>query len=53
MIQYTDVTGLSGTVFADKVSGETFLAIRGTEASDLMDLLTDLIDITWLGSTTL
>lgn len=53
MIQYTDVTGLSATVFADKVSGETFLAIRGTEASDLMDLLTDLIDITWLGSTTL
>jgi len=51
--QYTDATGLSATIFTDKVSGEAFLAIRGTEASDSMDLLTDLIDITWLGSTTL
>jgi len=52
--QFDDaLTGLSATVFADKVSGEAFLAIRGTEVSDSMDLLTDLIDITWLGSTTL
>ncbi len=50
--QYTDITGLSATVFAD-ADNKTFLAIRGTEASDPMDLLTDLINITWLGSTTL
>lgn len=51
--QHTDVTGLSATVFSDKISGETFLAIRGTEGGDLRDLLTDLINITWLGDTTL
>lgn len=51
--QHTDVTGLSATVFSDKVSGETFLALRGTEEDDLRDLLTDLINITWLGDTTL
>ena len=51
--QHNDVTGLSVTVFSDKVSGETFLAIRGTEEGDLRDLLTDLINITWLGDTTL
>ena len=50
--QYTDATGLSATVFTD-ADNKTFLAIRGTEASDPMDLLTDLIDITWLGSTAL
>lgn len=50
--QYTDATGLSATVFAD-ADNNTFLAIRGTEASDPMDLLTDLINITWLGSTAL
>jgi hypothetical protein len=44
--QYTDVTGLSAAVYVDKASDETFLAIRGTEASDPMDLLTDLINIT-------
>ncbi|MBS0423622.1 MAG: hypothetical protein JSR71_04150 [Proteobacteria bacterium] len=51
--RYFDATGLSATIFAKDTTGETFLAIRGTEASDSMDLLTDLIDITWLGSTTL
>ncbi|QOJ23454.1 MAG: hypothetical protein HRU78_07120 [Gammaproteobacteria bacterium] len=52
--QFNDaLTGLSTTVFTDKVSGEAFLAIRGMKDSDRMDLLTDLIDITWLGSTTL
>ncbi|MXS81831.1 calcium-binding protein [Nitrosomonas oligotropha] len=50
--QYTDITGLSATVLAD-ADNKFFLAIRGIEASDPMDLLTDLIDITWLGSTAL
>ncbi len=51
--QHTDVTGLSATVFSDKVSGKTFLAICGTEEGNLRDLLMDLINITWLGDTTL
>ncbi len=51
--QYADIAGLSAMVLTSRNSQETFLAIRGTEGDDLRDLLTDLIDITWLGSTTL
>lgn len=51
--RYFDGTGLSATVFANDATGETFLAIRGTEASDPKDLLTDLIHIAWLGNTAL
>lgn len=51
--QHTDATGLSATIFATDTTGETFLAIRGTEEGNLRDLLTDLINITWLGDTTL
>lgn len=50
--QYTDpATGLSATVFAD-ATGNTYLAIRGTEIT-LQDLLTDVIDIALLGTTAL
>ena len=39
--QFDDAaTGLSATVFADKVSGETFLAVRGTEINDVRDFAT-------------
>jgi len=51
--RYFDITGLSVTVFSDKDSQKTFLAIRGTEEGDLRDLLTDLINIAWLGDTAL
>ena len=51
--RYFDATGLSATVFANDEAGEIFLAIRGTEEDDLRDILTDLINIIWLGSTTL
>ncbi len=51
--QHTDATGLSATVLADKNTGETFLAIRGTEISDPADLLTGLVNIALFGSTTL
>ncbi len=48
--QYNDpIFGLSATVFIDKDSKKTLLAIRGTEEDDLRDLLTDLINIKWLG----
>lgn len=47
--RYFDAIGLSATIFATDTTGETFLAIRGTEEGDLRDLLTDLINITWLG----
>ncbi|WP_347888926.1 hypothetical protein ABHF54_05795 [Nitrosomonas europaea] len=40
--QHTDVTGLSATVFADHITGETFLAIRGTELTDPGDLFAGL-----------
>jgi hypothetical protein len=51
--QHTDATGLSATVFADKNTGEAFLAIRGTEISDPADILTGLVNIALFGSTTL
>ena len=40
-------------MFADNNTGETFLAIRGTEISDPADLLTGLVNIALFGSTTL
>lgn len=56
--QYNDTTaeggsnsGLSVTVFEDKLSGEKYLAIRGT--NDLQDVLSDIVDIALLGSTKL
>jgi hypothetical protein len=51
--QHTDLTGLSATVFKDNNTGETFLTIRGTEITDVGDMLTNLINITLFGSTTL
>lgn len=39
-------SGLSVTVFEDKVTGEKFLAIRGT--NDLQDILSDIVDIALL-----
>ncbi len=52
--QYNDpIFGLSATVFIDKDSKKSLLAIRGTEEDDLRDLLTDLVNITWLGDTLL
>lgn len=44
---------MSATVFKDNNTGETYLSIRGTEATDPADLLTDLVNIALLGSTTL
>lgn len=49
--QYSDATGLSATVFKNNNTGETFLAIRGT--NDLADILTNLVNIALFGSTTL
>ncbi|MCE7915933.1 MAG: hypothetical protein DYH15_15040, partial [Nitrosomonas sp. PRO4] len=51
--QYGDTTGLSATVFADKVSGDTLLAVRGTEADDIRDFATGIFDIMLFGSTQL
>ncbi|WMJ09929.1 calcium-binding protein [Nitrosomonas sp. sh817] len=52
--QYNDpITGLSATVFIDKVSGETFLAVRGTEINDVRDFATGVFDIMLFGSTQL
>ncbi|QOJ23466.1 MAG: hypothetical protein HRU78_07190 [Gammaproteobacteria bacterium] len=52
--QFNDAaTGLSATVFADKDSGETFLAVRGTEISDVRDFATGVFDIMLFGSTQL
>jgi hypothetical protein len=45
--QYSDATGVSATVFAD-ASGNKYLAVRGTEG--LTDYLTDLVDVTLLGT---
>lgn len=42
-------TGLSATVF-ENVDGQRYLAIRGTQPSDLNDLITDVIDIGALGT---
>lgn len=51
--QHTDATGLSATVFADNVTGETFLAVRGTELTDIRDFATGVFDIMLFGSTQL
>ncbi|MCE7915947.1 MAG: hypothetical protein DYH15_15110 [Nitrosomonas sp. PRO4] len=52
--QYTDdTTGLSATIFADKVSGETHLAVRVTELTDIRDFATGVFDIMLFGSTQL
>ena len=48
-----NATGLSATIFADKVSGETFLAVRGTEPTDIRDFATGIFDIMLFGSTQL
>ena len=50
---HSDATGLSATVFksTDPDNPQTFLAIRGT--NDLLDLLTDLVNIALFGSTAL
>lgn len=50
--QYTDVTGLSATVFADS-DKNTFLAVRGTELTDIRDFATGVFDIMLFGSTQL
>lgn len=52
--QYNDpITGLSATVFVDKVSGETFLSLRGTEINDVRDFATGVFDIMLFGNTIL
>ncbi len=50
--QHTDATGLSATVFAD-ANNNTYLAVRGTEASDIRDFATGVFDIMLFGSTRL
>lgn len=53
--QYNDATGLPATVFksTDPENPQTFLAIRGTEITDVGDMLTNLINIALFGDTTL
>lgn len=49
--QHDDTTnGLSATVFQSVTTGERYLAVRGTEQTDLSDLWTDFIDIAVLGT---
>ncbi|TXI36646.1 MAG: hypothetical protein E6Q59_09015, partial [Nitrosomonas sp.] len=50
--QYADATGLSATVFADS-DKNTFLAVRGTEQTDIRDFATGVFDIMLFGSTQL
>jgi len=50
--QHTDATGLSATVFANDATGETFLAIRGTQITDPADLFAGL-SLAIFGSTLL
>ncbi|MCC8995955.1 MAG: hypothetical protein LM517_02600 [Nitrosomonas sp.] len=50
--QLPDTTGLSATIFADNLTGETFLAIRGTEITDPNDLFAGL-SLAMFGSTVL
>jgi hypothetical protein len=50
--QHTDATGLSATIFANDATGETFLAIRGTQMTDPGDLLAGL-SLAIFGSTVL
>lgn len=47
---FLNPTGLSATVFEDVGTGKRYLAIRGTEPSDLSDIFTDIIDIGLLGT---
>ena len=47
---FLNPTGLSATVFENMTDGKRYLAIRGTESSDLSDILTDVIDIGTLGT---
>lgn len=50
--QYGDATGLSVTIFADNVTGETFLAIRGTEITDPGDIFAG-VSLATFGTTAL
>ncbi|MER0203254.1 MAG: hypothetical protein DU480_05220 [Nitrosomonas sp.] len=51
--QFNDAaTGLSATVFADS-DKNTFLAVRGTELTDIRDFATGVFDIMLFGSTQL
>ncbi|MEQ1815568.1 MAG: hypothetical protein ABL861_03700 [Nitrosomonas sp.] len=50
--QHTDATGLSATVFTD-TDNNTFLAVRGTELTDIRDFATGVFDIMLFGSTRL
>ena len=48
--QYPGPSGLSATVFEEVSTGTRYLAIRGTEASDLNDVWTDIVDIALFGT---
>ena len=48
--QYPGPSGLSATVFEEVSTGKRYLAIRGTEASDLSDVWTDIVDIVLFGT---
>ena len=47
---YLNPTGLSVTAFENVTTGEQVVAIRGTEPTDINDVLTDIIDIGFLGT---
>lgn len=47
---FLNPTGLSATVFEEVSTGRRYLAVRGTEPSDINDLITDGINIVALGS---
>ena len=44
---YFETNGLSATVFKNTSTGETVLAIRGTD--DTSDIATDIVTVGWLG----
>jgi hypothetical protein len=46
--QRTDLSGFSATLFQDRETGEKVLAIRGTEPTQIADILTD-INVALLG----
>jgi len=46
-----DGTGLSVTLFQKSGTNEQFVAVRGTEVSDIMDIATDYFSIALLGTT--
>ncbi|MCU7837981.1 MAG: hypothetical protein KZQ94_01230 [Candidatus Thiodiazotropha sp. (ex Troendleina suluensis)] len=48
---FLNPTGLSVTAFEHVETGEQVVAIRGTEPSDINDLVTDVIDIGTIGTT--